>query len=327
MTPTPTTDSAVSPVSDERMKQLQFEVSAIEPSRRISMSSEDRRDLLSIFAELALSRRSLDTADGVEGQWPLGEALKIAEAYIGEYEFDDGEHVFHSPSETERLVMIDMVNGLFSEDDFIKALASRTPNTEMAGAFVFDRYVNGQLMAEGVTVEQQATLQSAMQVAARIAAKGPKGETPVLVLTTRPAPNTEMVVKALEWRGPFEAFPSTMWEAETSFGRYEIEEQNASDSPVYELRFNMRVIAIKDGVPEIQECAQADFDQRIRSALASPPSPAEVTPEPERVPHEVALAGFYEAQKADVKAKPLYDQCVAIYKAMRAAALQLNKKG
>jgi hypothetical protein len=43
--------------------------------------------------------------------------------------------------------------------------------------------------------------------------------------------------------------------------------------------------------------------------------------EAKRVPHEVALAGFYEAQKAEVKAMPLYDQCCAIYQAMRNTAL------
>lgn len=47
--------------------------------------------------------------------------------------------------------------------------------------FSFDRYINGQLMAEGVTIERQPTLALAMAAAARIASKGLNGEIPVLV--------------------------------------------------------------------------------------------------------------------------------------------------
>ena len=49
-------------------------------------------------------------------------------------------------------------------------------------AFEFDRYINGQLMAEGVTIERQNNLSDAMREAARIASRGPNGEVPVLVL-------------------------------------------------------------------------------------------------------------------------------------------------
>lgn len=49
--------------------------------------------------------------------------------------------------------------------------------------FIFDRYVNGTLMAEGVTIERQDTLENAMAAAARIASRGPSGEVPVLVYT------------------------------------------------------------------------------------------------------------------------------------------------
>lgn len=48
--------------------------------------------------------------------------------------------------------------------------------------FEFDRYINGQLMAEGVTIERQGNLPDAMREAARIASRGPNGEVPVLVL-------------------------------------------------------------------------------------------------------------------------------------------------
>lgn len=64
-----------------------------------------------------------------------------------------------------------------------------TPSSEVtvdAPPFEFDRYINGTLMAEGVTVERQRDLQSAMRVAAKIAARGSRGEVPVLVLADRP---------------------------------------------------------------------------------------------------------------------------------------------
>ena len=59
--------------------------------------------------------------------------------------------------------------------------------SELKQSFDFDRYVNGTLMAEGVTIERASTLDKAMIVAARIATKGPNGETPVLVYRTAPA--------------------------------------------------------------------------------------------------------------------------------------------
>ena len=51
-----------------------------------------------------------------------------------------------------------------------------------AGQFEFDRYINGVLMAEGVTIERQTSFEDAARVAARIASRGPNGEVPVLVL-------------------------------------------------------------------------------------------------------------------------------------------------
>lgn len=62
--------------------------------------------------------------------------------------------------------------------------------------FVFDRYVNGVLMAEGVTIERQATLTDAMAAAARIAARGPNGETPALVYVAPPTPSTDAAAPA-----------------------------------------------------------------------------------------------------------------------------------
>ncbi|WP_439426784.1 hypothetical protein [Stenotrophomonas sp. T8] len=60
--------------------------------------------------------------------------------------------------------------------------------------FVFARFVNGLRMAEGVTIEKERNLTDAMQVAAKVASKGPNGEVPVLVrvaaLSAQPSPPT-----------------------------------------------------------------------------------------------------------------------------------------
>lgn len=72
----------------------------------------------------------------------------------------------------------------------LPAKSSRTVQPEPQ-LYEFDRYVNGVLMAEGVTIERQTTLDSATREAARIASRGPNGEVPVLVL--RRAPNTTII--------------------------------------------------------------------------------------------------------------------------------------
>lgn len=77
-----------------------------------------------------------------------------------------------------------------------------------------------------------------------------------------------MKVRELEWRGPVDAFPTTIWEAKTPFGHYVIEEVSASDSPAYEVRFaGGHVISVKDGLNDAKAAAQADYEQRIRSAI------------------------------------------------------------
>ena len=48
--------------------------------------------------------------------------------------------------------------------------------------FHFDRYINGVLMAEGVTIERERNFADASRAASRIASKGPNSEAPVLVL-------------------------------------------------------------------------------------------------------------------------------------------------
>lgn len=52
----------------------------------------------------------------------------------------------------------------------------------MTPPFHFDRYIKGVLMAEGVTIENEVSLEAATKLAARLASRGPRGETPVLVL-------------------------------------------------------------------------------------------------------------------------------------------------
>ena len=50
----------------------------------------------------------------------------------------------------------------------------------------FDRYINGTLMAEGVKVERETNFADALRVAAKLAAKGPNREVPVLVCRAAP---------------------------------------------------------------------------------------------------------------------------------------------
>ncbi len=62
--------------------------------------------------------------------------------------------------------------------------------------YEFDRYVSGRLMAEGVTIERATSLDEAIIAAARIAARGPNGETPVLILREQHKPSA--------WRWKFD---------------------------------------------------------------------------------------------------------------------------
>lgn len=55
---------------------------------------------------------------------------------------------------------------------------------ETQQTWVFDRYVNGVLMAEDVEVARASSFEEAAVIAARLAARGPNGETPVLILRT-----------------------------------------------------------------------------------------------------------------------------------------------
>jgi hypothetical protein len=83
----------------------------------------------------------------------------------------------------------------------------------------------------------------------------------------------DVAVKPLEWRGPISSYPTTIWEAKTSFGHYVIEEVSASDSPAYEVRLSGVFVKVKDCVDDAKAAAQADFEHRIRSAIAALPAP------------------------------------------------------
>lgn len=81
------------------------------------------------------------------------------------------------PSNTEALMAL-----LASARTALAAEREKVARLVEAGPpFFFDRYINGVRMAEDVCVERETTLEGAMRVAARIAAKGPNGEPPVLV--------------------------------------------------------------------------------------------------------------------------------------------------
>lgn len=64
----------------------------------------------------------------------------------------------------------------------------------------FDRYINGVLMAEGVTVEKQPDIASAMKAAAIIASRGPHGEVPVLIVREGASEHAALILEA-EARG------------------------------------------------------------------------------------------------------------------------------
>jgi hypothetical protein len=161
-------------------------------------------------------------------------------------------------------------------------------------------------------------------------------------------PNTEMVVKALEW---FEGF------AQTPFGEYGVNPYDDIGGRGWVWSFDDREHG--NFATEIEACAaaQSDFDQRIRSALASPPSPApgrtvyiavdhtgciHSDEDMERVidiakaneasvrrssPAEVTVTDemvFAAMTKADELGEPLDDIDA---REILTAALQLNKKG
>lgn len=79
-------------------------------------------------------------------------------------------------------------------------------------------------------------------------------------------------VKPLDWYLDPGAFPYKTWGAQSSFGRFLIEEVSASDTPAYESRYTPHhLIALKDSLDEAKAAAQADYEARILSALTVSP--------------------------------------------------------
>jgi len=60
--------------------------------------------------------------------WFGSELLRAAEAYLAEYVFDDGESSFdYEPTEFERMLLQDAINGIFGDDKFSSILQSLYP--------------------------------------------------------------------------------------------------------------------------------------------------------------------------------------------------------
>jgi hypothetical protein len=118
----------------------------------------------------------------------------------------------------------------------------------------------------------------------RISSHAEYEERPVFASRT---PNTETVVKALQWQdtsgqdedGGYDVIGAS---ADHPLAHYWITYADMRRDEIWlVMRDRGVVIGHYMTMAEAKAAAQADFDQRIRSALASPPSPAEVTePEP-----------------------------------------------
>lgn len=83
------------------------------------------------------------------------------------------------------------------------AAASPQPaGVRVRGSYRFDRYINGKLMSEGVTIEGASSIEQAMIRAASIAPKGTNRETPVLVLSALEPQQEEPVEYRQRERAP-----------------------------------------------------------------------------------------------------------------------------
>ena len=69
--------------------------------------------------------------------------------------------------------------------------------------YEFDRYIDGKLMAEGVTIEKAMSLAEATLIAAKIAPRGQNGQPPVLVFANSSA-RIETLEAALRLYAGFE---------------------------------------------------------------------------------------------------------------------------
>ena len=80
------------------------------------------------------------------------------------------------------------------------------------------------------------------------------------------------MVRGLTWRYYPDAFPPMWVSQNAAFGNYSIEEASGSDSPSYDVLNPMGLMVNCDGLPEAKAAAQADYERRIRSCLATPPA-------------------------------------------------------
>ncbi len=115
--------------------------------------------LEAILTEL-LASRTQSPAEWHKRLHMTRKALERAEKFAADYEFDSDEG-FHVPSDLERMLMLDMLNGLFDDEEFIAALDATPPAPERSKEEVgFLRLINFtiQLMVDSVTWDQ-ATIQ------------------------------------------------------------------------------------------------------------------------------------------------------------------------
>ena len=78
---------------------------------------------------MALASRTQSPAEWHKRLRMTRKALERAEKFAADYEFDSDEG-FHVPSDLERMLMLDMLNGLFDDEEFIAALDATPPAPE-----------------------------------------------------------------------------------------------------------------------------------------------------------------------------------------------------
>lgn len=157
---------------------------------------------------------------------------------------------------------------------------------ELAARRAANTPVDGVDIAEALYDELLPLMQAdALDVYGRKA----KAQAVILSALASRTPNTETVVKALEWingSGGDEI-------AHTVVGTYGLGKQVDGIVALRREGFSDKILYEGGDRQEAKAAAQADFDRRIRSALASPPSPAEVTDE------QKPTGGFYRKCSAD----------------------------
>ena len=117
--------------------------------------------------------------------------------------------------------------------------------------------------------QQQADADGVMVTVSRQAVDEVVNSINEIAISLSAAPGERCAVKPLVWRDHRpDSFPEPAWSAQTPFGFYNIEEVSASDSPAYVVRLHAHhFVADKDGLDEAKAAAQADYEQRIKSAL------------------------------------------------------------